>query len=83
VAGEDWNRVLERRRLDNRRRGPLTCRRPTLHALRRLWEVEPFHRIVAPAPTNGYRGFTEKELAWLLTNAPAETLVLKPMPPGA
>jgi hypothetical protein len=57
--------------------------RTLTHALRRLWEAEPFHRIVAPAPTNGYRGFTEKDLAWLLTNAPAETLVLKPMPPGA
>jgi len=44
--------------------------------------VEDFDRIVAPAPTNGH-GFTEKELAWLLTHTPAETLVLKPMPPAA
>jgi hypothetical protein len=57
--------------------------RTLTHALRRLWEVEPFYRIVAPAPTGGSGGFTEKDLAWLLTNAPAETIVLKPMPNGA
>ena len=45
--------------------------RTLTHALRRLWEVERFDRIVAPAPTNGHGGFTEKELAWLLTHAPA------------
>src|SRR5262249_33881211 len=44
------------------------------HALKRLWEAEHFDRIVAPAPG----GFTEKQLAWLLTHAPAETVVLKP-----
>jgi hypothetical protein len=55
-------------------------RTPT-HALRRLWEVEQFDRIVAPAPANGRGTFTEKELAWLLTHAPAETVVLKPPPP--
>jgi hypothetical protein len=49
------------------------------HALKRLWAVEPFYRIVAPAPVNGRGGFSEKELAWLLTNAPAETIVLKPL----
>ena len=54
--------------------------RTLTHALRRLWEVEPFDRIVAPAPANGRGGFTEKELAWLLLNAPTETLVLKPTP---
>ena len=57
--------------------------RTLTHALRRLWEVERFDRIVAPAPVNGGGGFTEKELAWLLANAPTETLVLKPMPTGA
>jgi hypothetical protein len=49
------------------------------HALKRLWEVERFYRIVAPAPTSGRGGFNEKELAWLLTNAPSETIVLKPL----
>jgi hypothetical protein len=47
--------------------------RSLTHALRRLWEVEQFERIVAPAP-----GFTAKELAWILTRAPAETIVLRP-----
>jgi len=56
--------------------------RTLTHALSRLWEVEPFDRIVAPAPADGRGGFTEKELAWLLLHAPTETLVLKPMPSG-
>lgn len=47
--------------------------RTLTHALRRLWEVEPFDRILAPAP-----GFTAKDLAWILTHAPAETIVLQP-----
>ena len=54
--------------------------RSRTHALKRLWQVERFDRIVAPAQVNGSGGFTPKELAWLLTNAPAETVVLKPMP---
>ena len=57
--------------------------RTLTHALKRLWEVERFDRIIAPAPTNGHGGFTEKELAWVLTHAPAETVVLKPMPTAA
>lgn len=52
-------------------------RTPT-HALKRLWEVEHFDRIVAPAGS-----FTPKELTWLLTNSPTETLVLKPVPLAA
>lgn len=47
--------------------------RSLTHALRRLWEVERFDRIVAPAS-----GFTAKDLAWILTNAPTETIVLRP-----
>jgi len=54
--------------------------RTLTHALKRLWQVESFDRIVAPAPVNGHEGFTEKELAWLLTRSPAETVVLKPSP---
>jgi hypothetical protein len=54
--------------------------RTLTHALKRLWEVERFDRIIAPAPTNGHGGFTENELAWVLTHAPSETVVLKPMP---
>ncbi|MGZ4289993.1 MAG: hypothetical protein ACXVQZ_05185 [Gaiellaceae bacterium] len=56
--------------------------RTATHALRKLWEVERFDRIVASAPANGRGGFTEKELAWVLTHAPTETLVLKPAPSG-
>jgi len=55
-------------------------RTPT-HALRRLWAVEQFDRVIAPAPAttrNGAGGFTPKDLTWILANAPAETLVLKP-----
>jgi hypothetical protein len=52
--------------------------RTLTHALKRLWEAESFDRIVAPAPVEGSPGFTEKELAWLLTHTPTETVVLKP-----
>jgi hypothetical protein len=52
--------------------------RTLTHAVKRLWEAEDFDRIVAPAPVTGREGFSPKELAWLLTNAPSETLVLKP-----
>jgi hypothetical protein len=58
-------------------------RTPT-HALSRLWEVEQFDRVIAPAPAenrNGtHHGFTPKDLTWILSHAPAETLVLKPSP---
>jgi hypothetical protein len=57
--------------------------RTLTHALRRLWEVEHFDRIVAPAPVSGDVGFTTKDLAWLLDNSPSETLVLKPTPLAA
>ena len=49
--------------------------RSLTHALRKLWELERFDRILAPAS-----GFTAKDLAWILTNAPAETIVLRPAP---
>jgi hypothetical protein len=62
-------------------------RSPT-HALQRLWEVETFDRVIAPAPplANGGRrnaGFTPKDLTWILTSAPFETVVLKPAPDTA
>lgn len=64
--------------------------RTATHALGRLWDVERFDRIIAPAPaqTNGSSGnygtgFTPKDLTWILTHAPAETLVLRPAPAGA
>jgi hypothetical protein len=52
--------------------------RARTHALKRLWEVESFDRILAPASS-----FSEKELAWLLVHSPTETLVLKPLPLAA
>jgi hypothetical protein len=55
-------------------------RTPT-HALGRLWSVEHFDRIVTPAPANSHGGLTTKDLTWILTHAPAETIVLKPPPP--
>jgi hypothetical protein len=55
--------------------------RSLTHALQRLWDVEHFERIVAPAsPGRGAPGFTPKELGWILTHAPSETIVLRPGP---
>lgn len=54
-------------------------RTPT-HALQRLWEVEHFDRIVAPAPTRRGPGFSPKDLQWILAHAPSETVILKPDP---
>jgi hypothetical protein len=54
-------------------------RTPT-HALRRLWDAEPFDQILVPAPSGAHRGFSLKELAWMLAHAPAEILVLRPAP---
>jgi nucleotide-binding universal stress UspA family protein len=47
--------------------------RTPVHALQRLWESEHFDRIVVPA-----RGFTPKDLTWMLTHAPSETLIFRP-----
>jgi hypothetical protein len=58
--------------------------RTPVHALRRLWDSEHFDRIVIPAPANGPNGgFTPKDLTWMLTNAPSETLILRPDPAPA
>jgi hypothetical protein len=54
--------------------------RTPIHALKRLWNVERFDRIVIPAPAGREPGFTPKELLWMLTNAPSETLILRPDP---
>ncbi len=68
-----------------RERVPVDARiekgRTLTHALQRLWDVERFDRIVAPAPVHsGVPGFSPRELAWVLTHAPAETLILRPAP---
>jgi hypothetical protein len=53
--------------------------RSLTHALRRLWDVERFDRVVAPAPgASGNGGFSPKQLTWILEHAPAETIVLRP-----
>ena len=52
-------------------------RTPT-HALQRLFGVESFDRALVPAPRRPGAGFTPKDLAWILTRAPFETLVLRP-----
>ena len=54
--------------------------RTPIHALQRLWAVEHFDRIVVPAPPGVEPGFTPKDLLWILTNAPSETVILRPGP---
>ncbi len=54
-------------------------RTPT-HALRRLWEVEQFDWIVAPASDGEDGGFTLKDVTWILAHAPSQTVLLKPAP---
>ena len=51
--------------------------RTAIHALERLWDAERFERIVVPAPRTG-PGFTPKDLLWILTHAPSETMILRP-----
>ncbi len=47
-------------------------------ALRRLWEVESFDRILIPVSPDERTGFDERDIAWILMNAPTETLALRP-----
>jgi hypothetical protein len=54
--------------------------RSSTHALRRLWEVEAFDRVLAPAPAGNNGGFSLKDITWILEHAPAETLILRPAP---
>ena len=54
--------------------------RSLTHALQRLWEVEGFDRVVVPATANGRKGFTPKDLMWILAHAPGETAILRPDP---
>lgn len=51
-------------------------------ALRRLWDAEPFDRILIPVTPDDRHGFSEREVAWILTHAPAETLALRPASRG-
>jgi nucleotide-binding universal stress UspA family protein len=47
-------------------------------ALRRLWDVESFDRILLPVSADERAGFDERDVAWILMNAPTETLALRP-----
>ena len=57
--------------------------RTPIHALQRLWAAERFDRIVVPAPVGRGPGFTPKDLTWIMTHAPSETLILRPDPASA
>jgi nucleotide-binding universal stress UspA family protein len=57
--------------------------RTPIHALQRLWAAEHFDRIVVPAPAGRNPGFTPKDLTWMLTHAPSETVILRPDPTRA
>jgi hypothetical protein len=54
--------------------------RTPIHALQRLWSAERFDRIVVPAPIGRRPGFAAKDLTWMLTHAPSQTLILRPDP---
>jgi len=54
-------------------------RTPT-HALRQIWAAEEFDRVIAPAPQAHGNGFSPRDMTWILTHAPVETLVLRPSP---
>lgn len=56
--------------------------RSPVDALRRLWEVEAFDRVVIPAPAPGRNGFSAKDISWMLLHGPGEILVLRPAPDG-
>jgi hypothetical protein len=56
--------------------------RTPVHALQRLWAAECFDRIVVPAPHGREPGFTPRDLLWILTHAPSETVILRPQGAG-
>ena len=77
--------ILEAVELAARRAGvPVDARiergRSPIDALQRLWCAETFDRVLVPAPAPRHPGFSPKDLAWMLTHAPAETLILRPRP---
>jgi nucleotide-binding universal stress UspA family protein len=50
------------------------------HALQRLLEEERFDRVIVPATSNPHGGLSGDDLVWLLEQAPAEVLILRPAP---
>lgn len=63
--------------------GRLERGRSLRDALTRLWTAERFQRVVIPAAAEGRSGFDGRDLGWILTHAPTETLVLRPAPSEA
>ncbi len=51
------------------------------HGLELLLEHERFDRIVVAARTATSEGFSPEDVAWLLSNPPAEVIVIRPTPP--
>ncbi len=50
------------------------------HALLRVLEEETFDRVVVPATALPRVGFSGEDLVWLLEEAPAEVVILRPSP---
>lgn len=50
------------------------------HALLRLLDQESFDRVVVPATALPRVGFSGSDLVWLLEEAPAEVVILRPGP---
>jgi nucleotide-binding universal stress UspA family protein len=50
------------------------------HALQRLLEEEHFDRVIVPATRDRRGGLSGDDLVWLLEEAPAEVVILRPAP---
>jgi nucleotide-binding universal stress UspA family protein len=50
------------------------------HALERLLENESFDRIIVSATPNPRTGLSTRDIDWLLEEAPAEIMILRPAP---
>lgn len=50
------------------------------HALQRLLEEESFDRVIVSATSNPHGGLSGDDLVWLLEEAPAEVVILRPAP---
>jgi hypothetical protein len=48
------------------------------HALERLLDEEPVDRVIVSATGNPRNGLTDDDMVWLLQQAPAEVLILRP-----
>jgi nucleotide-binding universal stress UspA family protein len=48
------------------------------HALSRLLDREAIGRVIVPAAADGHHGLSDADLVWLLREAPAEVLIVRP-----